>query len=159
MLFLNKENQSTEILLETISLIPFEGDYDYWTFIRGSIILLAFIQRSDKDKVIHFKNIILSTLEYGNDFKKKLNKNIHQRFLSGSTLEDFVIRIENSSNELSEMEYRILYLSDLFRLFLFIDDSIFDKEEIISKINEQISVLQSFIDKNGIFSLYPFKSR
>ena len=144
-------------MLGIISLIPFDGDYNYWVFIESSIVLLAFIQEKDKSKVIHLKERVLSKLNYGDESKRKINTNVHKRFLSGSSLENRISKIENASNIVSEMELRLLYLKDLLKLSLFIDESTFEEEVIRSRIDQQIAELQKFISDNGIFSLFPFK--
>lgn len=157
LLYLDRQEVLAEKLLGIISLIPFDGDYNYWVFIESSIVLLAFIQEKDKSKVIHLKERVLSKLNYGDESKRKINTNVHKRFLSGSSLENRISKIENASNIVSEMELRLLYLKDLLKLSLFIDESTFEEEVIRSRIDQQIAELQKFISDNGIFSLFPFK--
>lgn len=157
LLYLDRQEVLAEKLLGIISLIPFDGDYNYWVFIESSIVLLAFIQEKDKSKVIHLKERVLSKLNYGDESKRKINTNVHKRFLSGSSLENRISKIENASNIVSEMELRLLYLKDLLKLNLFIDESTFEEEVIRSRIYQQIAELQKFISDNGIFSLFPFK--
>jgi hypothetical protein len=157
LLYLDRQEVLAEKLLGIISLIPFDGDYNYWVFIESSIVLLAFIQEKDKSKVIHLKERVLSKLNYGDESKRKINTNVHKRFLSGSSLENRISKVENASNIVSEMELRLLYLKDLLKLSLFIDESTFEEEVIRSRIDQQIAELQKFISDNGIFSLFPFK--
>ena len=148
LLYLDRQEVLAEKLLGIISLIPFDGDYNYWVFIESSIVLLAFI---------HLKERVLSKLNYGDESKRKINTNVHKRFLSGSSLENRISKVENASNIVSEMELRLLYLKDLLKLSLFIDESTFEEEVIRSRIDQQIAELQKFISDNGIFSLFPFK--
>ena len=157
LLYLDRQEVLAEKLLGIISLIPFDGDYNYWVFIESSIVLLAFIQEKDKSKVIHLKERVLSKLNYGDESKRKINTNVHKRFLSGSSLENRISKVENASNIVSEMELRLLYLKDLLKLSLFIDESTFEEEVIRARIDQQIAELQKFISDNGIFSLFPFK--
>ena len=103
------------------------------------------------------KERVLSKLNYGDESKRKINTNVHKRFLSGSSLENRISKVENASNIVSEMELRLLYLKDLLKLSLFIDESTFEEEVIRSRIDQQIAELQKFISDNGIFSLFPFK--
>ena len=72
-------------------------------------------------------------------------------------MENRISKVENASNIVSEMELRLLYLKDLLKLSLFIDESTFEEEVIRSRIDQQIAELQKFISDNGIFSLFPFK--
>lgn len=157
LLYLDRSEKLAEKLLEILSKVPFDGDYSYWVFIESSVVLLAFIHEADKNEVIRLRELVLSKLDYGDDSKRRINTNVHKRFLSGSTIENRVSKIEGASNVVSEMEYRLLYLNDLLKLNLFIDESIFEEGVIRSKIHEQITFLQRFIDDNGIFSLFPFK--
>ena len=80
LLYLDRQEVLAEKLLGIISLIPFDGDYNYWVFIESSIVLLAFIQEKDKSKVIHLKERVLSKLNYGDESKRKINTNVHKRF-------------------------------------------------------------------------------
>lgn len=158
LLYLDKREDLAEQLLDTLAKVPFDGDYSYWVFIESSVVLLAFIHEADKNEVIRLREFVLSKLDYGDDSKRRINTNVHKRFLSGSTLEHRISKIEQASNVISEMEYRMLYLSDLLKLNLFIDESAFEEKDIHVRINDQINQLQQFIDEHGIFALFPFKN-
>ena len=137
--------------------IPFEGDYNSWTFVESSIVLLAYMEKQTENQVSIYQNLLLSPLDSGEESTRKIRRRVHQRFLNGDTLEQKLAKIEQASSPESEMGRRLLYLTDLLKIHLFIAESTCEETDIQSKIEEQIERLQSFIKEQGIVSLFPFK--
>ena len=88
-------------LLESVIQVPFEGNYNTWTFVDSSLVLLAYLE--------------------------------------------------------SEMERRLLYLTDLLKIHLFIVESTCEETDIQEKIEENIEILKKYIKEHEIYSLFPFK--
>lgn len=88
-------------LLESVIQVPFEGNYNTWTFVDSSLVLLAYLE--------------------------------------------------------SEMERRLLYLTDLLKIHLFIAESTCEETDIQTKIEENLEILKKYIKEHEIFSLFPFK--
>lgn len=157
LLYLNGQEELSRKLLEIMIQVSFEGDYESWTFIDSSLVLLAYMERNTEDLLSNYKNILLNPLNQGDELTKKIKKRVHQRFLNGDTLNQKLAKIEQSSSMQSELEYRLLYLTDLLRLYLFIAESPFDKTDVQAKIEENMEMLKKSIKKQGIHSFFPFK--
>ena len=87
--------------MESVIQLPFEGNYNTWTFVDSSLVLLAYLE--------------------------------------------------------SEMERRLLYLSDLLKINLFIAEPTCEETDIQAKIEENMEILKKYIKEYEIYSLFPFK--
>ena len=87
--------------MESVIQVPFEGNYNTWTFVDSSLVLLAYLE--------------------------------------------------------SEMERRLLYLTDLLKIHLFITESTCEETDIQAKIEENMEILKKYIKEHEIYSLFPFK--
>lgn len=87
--------------MESVIQVPFEGNYNTWTFVDSSLVLLAYLE--------------------------------------------------------SEMERRLLYLTDLLKIHLFIAESTCEETDIQAKIEENMEILKKYIKEHEIYSLFPFK--
>lgn len=157
LLYLYGQKELAKKLLDILLQIPFEGDYNSWTFVESSIVLLAYMEKQTENQVSIYQNLLSSPLDSGEKSTRKIRRRVHQRFLNGDTLEQKLAKIEQASTFTSEIEWRLLYLADLLKLQLFSAESTLDEADIQSKIEEQIERLQSFIKEQGIVSLFPFK--
>ncbi len=157
LLYLYGQKELAKKLLDILLQIPFEGDYNSWTFVESSIVLLAYMEKQTENQVSIYQNLLLSPLDSGEKLTRKIRRRVHQRFLNGDTLEQKLAKIEQASTFTSEIEWRLLYLADLLKLQLFSAESTLDEADIQSKIEEQIERLQSFIKEQGLVSLFPFK--
>ena len=144
-------------LLDRIIQVPFEGNYNTWTFVDSSLVLLAYLEREKENQVLVYKKLLLSPLEQGEESTQKIRRRVHQRFLNGDSLEQKLAKIEQASSPESEMERRLLYLADLLKIHLFIAESTFEETDIQAKIEENIEMLKKYIKEHEIYSLFPFK--
>ncbi|MFS9311131.1 hypothetical protein QM413_06055 [Streptococcus parasanguinis] len=77
--------------------------------------------------------------------------------MNGDSLEQKLAKIEQASSPESEMERRLLYLTDLLKIHLFIDESTCEETDIRTKIEENMEILKKYIKDHEIYSLFPFK--
>ena len=157
LLYLDGQEEMAKELLDRIIQIPFEGNYNTWTFVDGSLILLAYLEREKEKQVLVYKKLLLSPLEQGEESTQKIRRIVHQRFLNGDSLEQKLAKIEQASSTESEMERRLLYLTDLLKIHLFIAESTFEETDIQTKIEENMEILKKYIKEHEIYSLFPFK--
>ena len=157
LLYLDGQKELAKKLLDILLQIPFEGDYDSWTFVESSIVLLAYMEKQTENQVSIYQNLLLSPLDSGEKSTRKIRRRVHQRFLNGDTLEQKLAKIEQASSPESEMERRLLYLTDLLKIHLFIDESTCEEIDIQAKIKENIEILKKYIKEHEIYSLFPFK--
>ena len=157
LLYLDGQEEMAKELLDRIVQIPFEGNYNTWTFVDGSLVLLAYLEREAENQVIVYKKLLLSPLEQGEESTQKIRRRVHQRFLNGDSLEQKLAKIEQVSSPESEMERRLLYLTDLLKIYLFIAESTCEETDIQTKIEENMAILKKYIKEHEIYSLFPFK--
>ena len=157
LLYLNGQEEIAKELLDSIIQVPFEGNYNTWTFVDSSLVLLAYLEREAENKVFDYKKILLSPLEQGEESTQKIRRRVHQKFLNGDSLDQKFAKIEHSLSLESEMERRLLYLTDLLKIHLFIAESSCEEIVIQEKINENLEILKKYIKEHGIYSLFPFK--
>ena len=157
LLYLDGQEEMAKELLDRIIQVPFEGNYNTWTFVDSSLVLLAYLEREAENQVLVYKKLLLSPLEQGEESTQKIRRRVHQRFLNGDSLEQKLAKIEQAPSPESEMERRLLYLTDLLKIHLFIDESTCEEADIQTKIKENIEILKKYIKEHEIFSLFPFK--
>ena len=157
LLYLYGQKELAKKLLDILLQIPFEGDYNSWTFVESSIVLLAYMEKQTENQVSIYQNLLLSPLDSGEESTRKIRRRVHQRFLNGDTLEQKLAKIEHSLSLESEMERRLLYLTDLLKIYLFITESTCEETDIQTKIEENMEILQEYIKEHEIYSLFPFK--
>ena len=157
LLYLDGQEEMAKELLDRIVQITFEGNYNTWTFVDGSLVLLAYLEREKENQVLVYKKLLLSPLEQGEESTQNIRRRVHQRFLNGDSLEQKLAKIEQASSTESEMERRLLYLTDLLKIHLFIDESTCEETDIQAKIKENMEILKKYIKEHEIYSLFPFK--
>ena len=157
LLYLDGQEEIAKELLDSIIQVPFEGNYNTWTFVDSSLVLLAYLEREVENQVFVYKKLLLSPLEQGEESTKKIRRRVHQRFLNGDSLDQKFAKIEHSSSLESEMERRLLYLTDLLKIHLFIAESSCEETDIQAKIEENMEILKKYIKEHGLYSLFPFK--
>lgn len=157
LLYLDGQEEMAKELLDRIIQVPFEGNYNTWTFVDSSLVLLAYMERETENKLSAYKKLLLSPLEQGEESTQNIRRKVHQRFLNGDSLEQKLAKIEQASSLESEMERRLLYLTDLLKIHLFIAESTCEETDIQAKIEENMEILKKYIKEHEIFSLFPFK--
>lgn len=157
LLYLDSQEEMAKKLLDRIIQVPFEGNYNTWTFVDSSLGLLAYLEREKENQVLVYKKLLLSPLEQGEESTQKIRRRVHQRFLNGDSLEQKLAKIKQASSPESEMERRLLYLTDLLKIHLFIAESTCEEIVIQEKINENLEILKKYIREHEIYSLFPFK--
>ena len=157
LLYLDGQEEMAKKLLESVIQVPFEGNYNTWTFVDSSLVLLAYLEREAENKVFDYKKLLLSPLEQGQESTQNIRRKVHHRFLNGDSLGQKLAKIEQASSLESEMERRLLYLTDLLKIHLFIAESTCEETDIQAKIEENMEILKKYIKEHGLYSLFPFK--
>ena len=157
LLYLDGQEEMAKKLLDKIIQVPFEGNYNTWTFVASSLVLLAYLEREAENKLSAYKKLLLSPLEQGEESTQNIRRRVHQRFLNGDSLEQKLAKIEQASSPESEMERRLLFLTDLLKIYLFITESTCEETNIQAKIEENMEILKKYIKEHEIYSLFPFK--
>ena len=157
LLYLDGQEKMAKELLDRIIQVPFEGNYNTWTFVASSLVLLVYLEREAENQVFVYKKLLLSPLDQGEESTQNIRRRVHQRFLNGDSLEQKLVKIEQASSPESEMERRLLFLTDLLKIYLFITESTCEETNIQAKIEENMEILKKYIKEHEIYSLFPFK--
>ena len=157
LLYLDGQEEIAKKLLESVIQVPFEGNYNTWTFVDSSLVLLTWMERETENKLSAYKKLLLSPLEQGEESTQNIRRRGHQRFLNGDSLEQKLAKIKQASSPESEMERRLLYLTDLLKIHLFIAESTCEETDIQAKIEENMEILKKYIKEHEIYSLFSFK--
>ena len=102
LLYLDGQEEMAKVLLDRIIKVSFEGNYNTWTFVDSSLVLLAYLEREKENQVLVYKKLLLSPLEQGEKSTQKIRRRVHQRFLNGDSLEQKLAKIEQASSPESE---------------------------------------------------------
>ena len=157
LLYLDGQEEMAQELLDSVIQVPFEGDYNTWTFVDSALVLLAYLEREKENQVLVYKKLLLFPLEQGEESTQNIRRRVHQRFLNGDSLEQKLAKIKQASSPESEMERRLLYLTNLLKIHLFIAESTCEETDIQAKIKENMEILKKYIKEHEIYSLFPFK--
>ena len=157
LLYMDGQEEMAKELLDRITQVPFEGNYNTWTFVDSSLVLLAYLEKEAENKLSAYKKLLLFPLEQGEESTQEIRRRVHQRFLNGGSLEQKLAKIEQAPSTESEMERRLLYLTDLLKIHLFIAESTCEETDIQAKIEENMAILKKYIKEHEINSLFPFK--
>ena len=52
LLYLDGQEEMAKELLDRIIQVPFEGNYNTWTFVASSLVLLAYLERETEHQVL-----------------------------------------------------------------------------------------------------------
>ena len=55
LLYLDGQEEMAKELLDRIIQIPFEGNFNTWTFVDSSLVLLAYLEREAENQVLIYK--------------------------------------------------------------------------------------------------------
>ncbi len=103
LLYLDGQEEMAKKLLDRLNTSSIEGNYNTWTFVDSSLVLLAYLGREAENKLSAYKKLLLSPLEQGEESTQNIRRRVHQRFLNGDSLEQKLAKIEQASSPESEM--------------------------------------------------------
>ena len=103
----------TKEILSDLVNCSFDGDYNKWTWIEGSIMLQLHL---DNFNNIELKNKVLATLDYDNDeLKNKIKKKAFARRING-----LLLHTDKKSSLINDKEVDFLKLIPYFSELIFI---------------------------------------
>lgn len=157
LLYLKGNEDDAVSLLEKLVQVEYDGNYHYWGTIENTMVLLAFIKKDKKEYVQNLKSRIDNAINSGDEMVKAVKQKVHNRFLKGMLLASREDKVNNSKNEIDEIENRIILLGDLLRLYIFLETVTMQRSNIIKKIEFNLHCLRDFFKKNSMALLFPFK--
>lgn len=152
--FLADDIPLASYLADQLIRLDFRGDYRYWTPVEYSALLLAYL---DQDKAEEVMKRILAAQNEGSEDIVFGKKKVHRRFLQGVHLAKLEAEVDAAKTEALQMNKRLILLFHLLYLRLFADEAVLSAELINQKTAANCALLSSYIKKEGMNQLYPFK--
>lgn len=162
LLYINQSEQKPQIksLLDELSRIPFEENYDYWTWVEHALVLQARIAREKEQQAVYkqFMQLIEDALNTGEEAVVKIKHNVQDRFVKGETLSTQTIDAAIKKNDLLiECEQRILYVMKLFKIKELGAQLPYTDEKIDEESTQHMERINEIVKQIGIQKVEPFK--
>lgn len=162
LLYINQSEQKPQIksLLDELSRIPFEENYDYWTWVEHALVLQARIAREKEQQAVYkqFMQLIEDALNTGEEAVVKIKHNVQDRFVKGETLSTQTIDAAIKKNDLlMECEQRILYVMKLFKIKELGAQLPYTDEKIDEESTQHMERINEIVKQIGIQKVEPFK--
>lgn len=149
-----------KLLVNELSQIPFEENYDYWTWVEHALILQARIAREDGQQDIHDQAMksLDNALNTGEEAVVKVKHNVQARFVKGETLDTKTIdaAIERK-DESTECDQRLLYVMKLFKIKELGAVSPYTDEKVEQESKQYIERINEIVKQVGIEKVEPLK--
>lgn len=162
LLYITQSDQKPQIkeLLEELSQIPFEENYDYWTWVEHALVLQARIAREEEHQAVYDQSmqLIEDALNTGEEAVVKVKHNVQARFVKGETLSTQTIDAAIKKNDTSmECEQRILYVMKLFKIKELGAQPPYTDEKVEQESTEYMKRINEIVEQVGIEKVEPFK--
>lgn len=162
LLYINQSEQKPQIksLLDELSRIPFEENYDYWTWVEHALILQAHIAREEGQQEVydHAMHLIEEALHTGEEAVVKIKRNVQDRFVKGETLNTQTIDAAIGQKKPSiECDQRILYVMKLFKIKELGAQLPYTDEKIDEESTQHMERINEIVKQIGIQKVEPFK--
>ena len=143
--YLDGDITHTKEILSDLVNYNFDGDYNKWTWIEGSIMLQLYL---DNFNNIELKDKVLATLDYGNDeLKNKIKKKAFARRING-----LLLHTDKKSSLVNDKEIDFIKLIPYFSELIFIKS--FGNGEKFTE--EELTINLTSLDQKvkSVISLY-----
>lgn len=162
LLYINQSEQKPQIksLLDELSRIPFEENYDYWTWVEHALILQARIAREEGQQEVYDQamHLIEEALHTGEEAVVKIKRNVQERFVKGETLTTQTIDAAIQQKKPSiECDQRILYVMKLFKIKELGAQLPYTDEKIDEESTQHMERINEIVKQIGIQKVEPFK--
>ncbi|WP_204825539.1 DUF6707 family protein [Paenibacillus nicotianae] len=162
LLYITQNNQKPQVkkILDELSQIPFEENYDYWTWVEHAVVLQARIAREEEQQAVYkqFMQLIEDALNTGEEAVVKIKHNVQDRFVKGETLSTQTIDAAIKKNDLlMECEQRILYVMKLFKIKELGAQPPYTDEKLEQEMEQYMKRINEIVEQVGIEKVEPFK--
>jgi len=159
-LYIIRDVENALLITERLSLIPFNNDYDYWTWIEFAISLRAEIsnQIGCNEKGRASLDIIKAALNRGEGIEKKIKINVHNRFMAGEgVVLDESITDGTRQDIYNEFNHRLIYLMKLIKLNVLGASAEYSREKALANINSNVQRMLVLVQENALDGAQPFR--
>ncbi|ATA21764.1 hypothetical protein EDC48_1153 [Gibbsiella quercinecans] len=159
-LYVLKKYSLTNELLDILTEIPFNNDFDSWTWIEYALSLKSRMSR-EKEELAEsseaIRKIIIAT-ETGNELEISIKHRVFQRMLKGENIFlDGLHEAIDSKDKVMEYNERILYLMEIIKIDEIKKEIEKSNKQGNTEIEKQISACKDIINLIGIEKTMPFK--
>ena len=74
LLYLDGQEEMTKELLDRIIQVPFEGNYNTWTFVDSALVSLAYLEREAENQVLIYKKTPFISIRTRGEINSKNKK-------------------------------------------------------------------------------------
>lgn len=154
--------RNAELVSNKLASIPFENDYDYWTWIEYAISLRAELAQLDGDSK-KFNNSIAKindALDTGEGLHKKIRNNVYNRFMTGDGIElDESVLSGKNENLIDIFDFRLIFLMKLIKVKVLGGSVEYPFQLAVENIDIDIKEMKTLlVDVDDIFKeIRPFK--
>lgn len=159
-LYIIRDVENSLLITERLSLIPFNNDYDYWTWIEFAISLRAEIynQIGYNEKGRASLEIIKAALNSGEGIERKIKINVHNRFMAGEgVVLDESIADGTRQDIYNEFNHRLIYLMKLIKLNVLGASAEYSREKTLANINSNVQRILVLVQENALDGAQPFR--
>ncbi|HCL5254128.1 TPA: hypothetical protein N2G30_004335 [Salmonella enterica] len=157
--YVQSDEEITRKIIKIMAEIPFDGDYDHWTWVCDALALYARISRMDGDvkKNENLVNKIWGAFEFGDQEMQKVNKKIFIRSLKGINIPFDKLKVSiDSGNIISEINYRFSCLRECILIREVGASEVYTIEQAEKDIENNIISIKELLDLVDVKKILPF---
>jgi len=157
-LYIIRDVENSLLITERLSLIPFNNDYDYWTWIEFAISLKALIAKNEGQNQIFDESLekINSALNHGEGLVKKVRLNVHQRFMAGEGVNIDELKNYNNLSLADDFDYRLIYLMKLIKIKVLGGSPEYPVSKALDEMVQNISAMKELLKDVSLNNVEPF---
>ncbi|MFD1886687.1 DUF6707 family protein [Paenibacillus wenxiniae] len=159
LLYAQGENTAAYEIAKPLSQVPFDGNYNRWTWLEHANVLLALVAPAEQAEEArqHAITAIEEAVRTGKKDIVQVKKQVHKRFLNGETLDtDAIQRNVDEGNRTDEAARRLILLKSLRKIELLGGSKAYPAERAAQEAEEQIEAVRQIAAEVGRFKLSPF---
>ncbi|WP_322923776.1 DUF6707 family protein [Paenibacillus campi] len=159
LLYAQGEDTVARQIVEPLSKVPFDENYNRWTWIEHAIVLSAFVAPEQQTEQARQQAItaIQQAVKTGKKDIVQVKKQVHKRFLNGDTLDTTAIQRDMEAGERTdEAARRLILLMRLRKLELLGGSKAYPAERAAQEAAVQIETIRKIAAEVGLFKLSPF---
>ncbi|WP_046215999.1 DUF6707 family protein [Paenibacillus wulumuqiensis] len=161
LLYVTGEPEAAGQLIEPLTAVSFENNYDHWTWIEYALVLQVQLSAgaADEEKVRqHAISAVEQAVQTGEESIVQVKQKVHGRFLRGETLHpENIEKAVQDKDDIREANYRLIHLMELSKLAVLGGSAEYPAEQAAREAAEQQARIRQIAEQHGRAELDPFK--
>lgn len=160
LLYVNGEEGKVRQIVEPLIALPFNHNYNYWTWIEIAHVLHAVLAPAEEAEAAKQQAIaaIESAVNTGKPDVVEIKRDVHQRFLEGDMVQTSDLERQISADDpAGEANRRLIHLMRLMKLELLGGSELYPASGAADEAKQQITRIRDIIADIGLFKLSPFR--